>query len=372
MPSRSAIAVLQRIAQSGVIAAVLAAVLSVQAVAFDHEAFAHRSLVQHIIPGYRQFSAAADAQDSAMAALCATPTDRALAEARNAFGEALQAWGRIEHLRFGPIMEQNRYASLLFWPDPRGIARRQIERTLSQQDKDVLAAETLADKSVALQGFTALDILLFAPASESLAGSPPAGAFRCGYASAIARNMARVAKETLQAWSVPDGFAARWLHPGPDNPAFLSAEETTQAIGQAYLNGLKQLRNVRLAGPLGFKDRNVRPLEPPVPNSGRALALAIANIEGLRALLLDTGVSEPPVPGAPPHTVMQSTVSEFGTAIATIRKAAGLSKKPFEDAAARTHLILVGFPLKNAFDTGVAYLAEEAGLTIGFNALDGD
>lgn len=352
--------------------AALCALLSPPAFAFDHDAFARRTLDQHILPGYHQFSAAADAQEAAVAALCTTAGEQSLAAARNAFGGALRAWGRVEHLRFGPITDENRYGSLLFWPDPRGIARRQIERALSQQDKNVLTAETLAEKSVALQGFTALDILLFAAGGEDLTKSSPASTFRCGYASAVAKTIARVAKDTLQAWSARDGFAARWLNPGADNPAFLSAKETTQAIGQAYLNGLKQLRNVRLAGPLGFKDRNVRPLEPPVPNSGHGLALTIANIEGLRALLLDTGLSEPLTPGTPPHTVMQATVTEFETAISTIRKAAALSKKPFEDASARTQLILVGFPLKNAFDTGAAYLAEEAGLTIGFNALDGD
>lgn len=342
------------------------------AFAFDHEAFARRALDRHIVPGYRHFSAAADAQETALAALCATGDAPAVAAAREAFGDALQAWGRIEHIRFGPITEQNRYASLLFWPDPRGIARRQIERAIAQQDKDVLTAESLTAKSVALQGFTALDILLFAAGSETLASSAPGGAFRCGYALAVAKSIARVAKDTLQAWTGSDGFAARWLNPGPDNPAFLSAKETTQAVGHAYLTGLRQLRNVRLGGPLGFKDRSVRPLEPPVPNSGRALVLAIANIEGLRALLLDTGLSEPPVAGAPPHSVMQATAAEFETAISRIRKATALAKKPFEDAAARNQLILVGFPLKNAFDTGAAYLAEEAGLSIGFNALDGD
>jgi predicted lipoprotein len=352
-----------------------AAILSAQvhaAGAFDHEAFARRALEQHIVPGYRQFSAAADAQDAAVAGLCTAPSGASLTSARQAFGAALAAWGRVEHLRIGPIMDQNRYAGLLLWPDPRGIARRQIERALAQQDRDVLSPEALAGKSVALRGFAALDVLLFAKGSDDLAASSPAHAFRCGYASAVAKVMAQAAKDTLQAWSAPDGFAARWLNPGADNPVFLSAKETTQAIGQAYLNGVKHLRNVRLAGPLGFKDRNVRPLEPPVPYSGRALGLAIANIEGLRALLLETGLSDPPVPGAPPHTVMQSTVNEFGTAISTIRKASALSKKPFEDAAARNQLILVGFPLKNAFDTGAAYLAEEAGLTIGFNAIDGD
>lgn len=366
-----AIAKHRRFALSSIVTAMICTAPAVPALAFDHEGFARLALERHIVPGYRQFSVAADKQEAAIKALCTAAGDQALATARGAFGDALQSWGRIEHIRFGPIMEQNRYASLMFWPDPRGIARRQIERVLSQQDKDVLTAHILAEKSVAIQGFNALDVLLFS-AGEDLARSAPAGAFRCGYARSVAGNIATIARETLEAWSTPDGFAARWLNPGPDNPAFLSAKETTQAIGQAYLTGLRQLRNIRLGGPLGFKDRNVRALEPAVPNSGQALVLAIANIEGLRALLLDTGLAERPTAGAPPHSVMQATVAEFETAISSVRKAMALSRKPFQDAAARNQLILVGFPLKNAFDTGAAYLAEEAGLSIGFNALDGD
>ena len=362
----------RRFALSIIVTAVICAAQAMSALAFDHEGLARRALEQHIVPGCRQFSVAADKQEAAIKALCTAAANPALAAARNAFGDALQAWGRVEHIRFGPIMEQNRYASLMFWPDPRGIARRQIERVLSNQDKDVLTAHTLAEKSVAIQGFNALDVLLFSAGGENLARSVPDGAFRCSYARSVAENIAKIARETLEAWSTPDGFAARWLNPGPDNPAYLSAKETTQAIGQAYLTGLRQLRNVRLGGPLGFKDRNVRPLEPAVPYSGQALALTIANIEGLRALLLDAGLAERPTAGAPPHSVMQATVAEFETAISTVRKAMALSKKPFQDAAARNQLILVGYPLKNAFDTGAAYLAEEAGLSIGFNALDGD
>jgi len=352
--------------------AVLAAGPFAGAVAFDHPGVARRALERHIVPAYERLNTEAAKHVTAIAALCQTPSAANLEAARAGFKSALIAWGHIEHIRFGPISEQNRYDSMLFWPDPRGISRRHITRALSQQDPDVLVPESLATKSVALQGFTALDTLLFSSESDALKQPGAAGQFRCGYARALAVNIERIAQAVREAWSNSSAFAHVWLHPGPGNPAFLKPEETTHALGQAYLMGLENVRNIRLGGPLGFKDRNARPLTPVVPYSGLVLDLAIADIEGLRDLLLGSGLAEASRDGEPAHTVMQSVTGELQMMIPNLRKAAAMSPKPFQDANARNTLILLGYPLKNTHDTVLQYLKQEAGLTMGFNSLDGD
>ena len=192
-------------------------------------------------------------QTAALMAACNAPDLERLDAARTSFKDALIAWGRIEHVRFGPIAEQNRYDAMIFWPDPRGIARRQIARVLAQQEADALLPQVLAGKSVAIQGFSALDVVLFGSGSEIIARPETAGRFRCGYARALAVNIETVARETLAGWSDPAGFARLWLNPAAGNPAFLNAKETTHALVQAYLTGLKQVRNVRLGGPLGLR-----------------------------------------------------------------------------------------------------------------------
>lgn len=351
---------------------VLAAVAATPAQAFDHESVARRALERHIVPGYERLVTAAAAQAAALASVCDQPEAHHLQAARSAFKNALMAWGRIEHIRFGPIAEQNRHDALIFWPDPRGIARRQIGRVLAQQEADALSPRALASKSVAVQGFSALDAVLFGSGSDAIGGSAPAGRFRCGYARALAVNIETVARATLGGWADPAGFAGLWLNPAVTNPAFLTAKETTHASVQAYLTGLKQARNVRLGGPLGLKGAGARPLEPVMPYSNLAIDLLIANIEGLRDLLIESGLSEPAPSGAPAHGVMQSVVTELDLAIQRLRQIAGASPKPFGDGAARSQLIALGFPLKNAHDATLSAMTEAAGLTMGFNSLDGD
>lgn len=109
-----------------------------------------------------------------------------------------------------------------------------------------------------------------------------------------------------------------------------------------------------------------------MPNSNMALELLIANVEGLRALLIEAGLSEAASQGAPARSVMQSVVTELEMTIPRLRQIAELGRNPFQDGAARGQLIALGFPLKNAHDATFSAMSEAAGLSMGFNSLDGD
>jgi len=340
--------------------------------AFDHEGLALRARERHIVPGYARLASAGAAQSAAIAGLCETPGSHRLTEARAAFKGALTAWGRIEHIRFGPIAEQNRLDAMLFWPDVRGIARRQIARVLAEKQADALVPSKLLAKSVAVQGFSALDVALFGPGSESLATPDDAGRFRCGYARALASNIEAVARETHAGWSDAGGFGELWIKPGPDNRAFLTPRETTHALVQAYLTGLKQVRNVRLGGPLGLKERGIRPLEPIVPNSGLAFDLIVANVEGLRALLLESDLAGATADGERGRSIIQSVGVELDMTITQMRQVAEALPRALQDATARSRLLPLGFALRNAHEALSNAVSEAAGLSIGFNALDGD
>src|SRR5690606_22737995 len=102
-------------------------------------------------------------------------------EVRAQFPAVVTAWSRIELYRFGPLMAQNRSDRILFWPDRKGIALRQVQAILADKDEAALAPETLARKSVAVQGLGALEFVLHGTGSEDLA--TPDGAFRCDYGS---------------------------------------------------------------------------------------------------------------------------------------------------------------------------------------------
>jgi hypothetical protein len=340
---------------------------------FDHAGLARQALERHILPGYARLVSAARSLDETMAAHCRarTPASRKTVEA--AFDTLVTAWGRIEHITFGPIARHERLERIMFWPDRRGIGARQVANALSKRDPDVLDVARLAGKSVAMQGLPALDTLLFAKDDTT---EPEARRHRCGFAAAIAANLANIARSVSEEWTGANGFSDIWLAPGPANAHFLKPSETTLALAKAFDKGLENVRDQRLAGPLGLTAQR-RKIPAPLSRSDRTMHLVVANIEGLRELYVDGGI-ERTIAAA-----RSSDASDGGSELAklianelaTVRTgltAVAATRLPFDNDASVQRLIALGYPLKNARTTAAALLAKAAGLPIGFNASDGD
>ncbi len=364
---------------ASMIAAVLALALfgALPARAYDYEGLARDALERHIRPGYAAFDKAAAGLHEAATSLCDAPAADRLVKARAAFTEAALSWARIEHVGFGPIADDRRHNRLMFWPDPKGVARRQIAAVMNTADETAFDTR-LASKSVAVQGFTALDVALFGPGSEDLGAAAAKGTPRCRYSVALTSNIASIAKAASAGWAKGSDFERTWLQPGPGNSVYLSAKETTQVLLQTYVTGLELLRDQRLKEPLGMQKVGGKAIEPMLPNSGLAVAFLQANIEGLKSLLSDGGFiarqTEPLTldPAKQEMTVLGSIRDELTRAAEAAASAGKLSKTPFKDEAARQKLISMGFPLKNAYTTGGQVIAEEANITMGFSPLDGD
>jgi predicted lipoprotein len=147
---------------------------------------------------------------------------------------------------------------------------------------------------------------------------------------------------------------------------------------QSYATGVELLRDQRLKGQLGMQQVGAKALEPILVNSGLAVAFLKANCEGLRSLLDEGGfIAHQRIP--PITDPKQQTLTALGTirdeltrAIDAASAAGKLSPKPFENEAAREKLIAMGFPLKNAYETGAQTIAAQAGITLGFSVFDGD
>ena len=134
------------------------------ACAADRDIFA--AMIDGFIrPGYADFAANASAMRDSAAALCTTPGADALATARENFATLVNSWSRIEIIRFGPVVADNRLERIFFWPDRRGIGLRQVQAVLADQDATAIDVETLRAKSVAVQGLGALEFTLFGTGS---------------------------------------------------------------------------------------------------------------------------------------------------------------------------------------------------------------
>jgi predicted lipoprotein len=365
-------------ATSGIaIVSVLASSLLVLAAppagAFDDAALARQAYERHILPGYASFASAAQNFAARAATLCKAPSADALAKARDAARSAALAWGRMENIRFGPITAKQRLERLLFYPDPHGIARRQIDRLLASHDSSDVTPEKLAGASVAVQGFSAVDRVLYGKGSEELAAAAPAGPFRCLYLQALAADIAEIAEDTHAEWG---DYKSTWLSPGGANKTYLSAKETTLALFRSYVTELEVIRLQRLEPLLGRDEKTSGRAGSLLAGSGLALPFILANIEGERALLTLSGFVDPALARGDKEqsamAILGSIVTDLGFAIRAGEAAAAMSPDPFADADARDRLAPMLLSLKNAEETGRAALGDLTGQSLGFNSLDGD
>ena len=340
--------------------------------AFDHAGLARQALETHIRPGYAALTASAQALANELDGTCARQTGDRRRVVERAFDGLVTAWGRIEHIRFGPVTAENRLERLFFWPDRRGLGARQVAATLRARDASALDPAALTAKRVAIQGLGALETALFDVPTKDAEDR----AYRCAYAKAIAANIASIAGTILKEWTDPDLYARHWLDPGAGNPHFLKRAETTLALAKALDNGLERVRDEWIAGPLGFGPQRRR-LSPVLATSGRTLRFFQAGIEGLHHLYTTAGMHKTIVDTATAHPGVTVPLNarlverEIETGRDQLRRLARQGKR-FDADGMLQPLVAIGYPLKNARMQLTALLGLTAGISMGFNASDGD
>ncbi|MEL7542400.1 MAG: imelysin family protein, partial [Pseudomonadota bacterium] len=220
---------------------------------FDHAALARTAIDNHIRPSYRALADAMASLVAATDAYCADPTPQARSALENAFANGVRARARIEHLRFGPMKARNRADRFAYWPDRRGLGRRQVRRALARKKPGIDDPAKLAGMSVALQGLTALEVVLHA----KVAREGPSGRLTplaCTYARAIAGNLSAMAVAVRDAWEDKSGIAAQLVRPGPDQPIWRAADEVTLELMQTYVMGMAAVRDMKIERPLGGEE----------------------------------------------------------------------------------------------------------------------
>jgi predicted lipoprotein len=343
-----------------------------EATTFDHAGLARQALETHIRPGYAAVVTSAQTLAKELDGYCTRQTGERRRAVDRAFDGLVSSWGRIEHIRFGPIATGNRLERLFFWPDRRGLGARQVAATLRERDPSALDPVALTGKRVAIQGLGALETALFEAPSKHADDR----AYRCAFAKSIATNIANIASAILREWTDPDLYSHHWLDPGPGNPHFLKRQETTLALAKALDNGLERVRDEWIAAPLGLGPQRRR-LTPVLATSGRTLRLFLAGVEGLHRLFTTAGMHKAIIDTTKAHPDVTVPLNaglamrEIETARDELRRLVRQGRR-FDPDSMMQQLVAVGFPLKNARLQVVALLGLTAGISMGFNASDGD
>ncbi|MEM9581468.1 MAG: imelysin family protein [Pseudomonadota bacterium] len=303
-----------------------------------------RVLNEHILPGYAALAARTGALAQAAQADCAPDS------VAPAFHSAYDAWISISHIQFGPVEDLGITLKMAYWPDPKNRTGKALNRLRSARDPVVNDPAAFKEVSVAAQGFTVLERILFAP--RKFAG------YDCALTRAVTGELARNAAALDAAW--PE-FAALMQAAGAEgNTRFQSQAEVQRALFTALSTGLEFLHDQRLGRPLGTFDKP-RPNRAEARKSERALrhiALSLAALEDLALRLHDGDLTR--------------TKASFAEAK---ERAAAIDDPALAGVAEPIKRIRIEALQRAVQDIRGAVSAEigqPLGISAGFNALDGD
>ena len=356
-------------------AVLLCASLSRAKAEADHGAIAREALGEVIRPGYTALAETTGGLSGKVQALCQQPSSAALKDAKHAFAGAVAAWSGVEILRFGPVTQDRRYERLFYWPDPKGLGLKQVRDALAKKDETVTSPETLAAKSVALQGLPALEQLLYGDGAETLSGESLAkgggdASFRCRFAASIAANVERIAKEVVEGWADGAPFAKVYLDPTPSDPVYHAPKEVTLDLFKTFASGIELVRDQKLGKPLGPSPAEAKPKLASFWRSGLTFANASGNLDGVRRLFAKGGFARVVADDSP--GVEDSILFDLDHAIEVLRSIDKPMAEVVKDEALRAKLEALRVGLKSAGQTAGDIIARGAGLSFGFNAMDGD
>jgi uncharacterized protein len=321
-----------------------------------------------IRPGYRHFADKAHTLHTNMTTLCATPSEPSFIAAKAAFTDAVKAWGRIEIVRVGPVIEDNRFEHILFYPDRKGLALKQIQGAIASNDDSFTKAESLRQKSVAMQGLGALEFVLFGTGADSLPKDK--NNFRCLYGAAIAGNIDTMATTLTSIWEQPGGVQDAWKKPGPDNEVYRDAPEAVTGLLGILVHGTETVRDERIETFFKPATNKVAPKQAIFWRSSLTFTSLSANVEGVRDLLTEADVASL-LPAGKRGIVSDVTklANQFINTASSITPDLQMAVTRDEDKAKLQSLLKDSRTMITDLSDGVG---GGVGLTAGFSFADGD
>lgn len=329
-----------------------------------------RLVDHHVIPGYEAFAVASKTLDDEVTSWClatgSPPPDAMIA----AYKAAFTAWARIAHIDVGPVRYLDRRFRIQFWPDPRGLTGRELHSLL---DSDAAATDftalDMADASVAIQGFPALERLLPFPGNTD---APPKRT-SCPIARGIARNLASMSSEIVLDWSDPDGFRHAIERSINGTGPFESADSALSRLMTGVLAGLQGISDLQISRPLGETLEKARPEKAEAWRSELSLDLIRARIgsftdayalggRGLDEALRRAGQTE----------LADLIQRAFAQTQATAAGIDGPLSADVQDPRVREQLETLVVEVRAIRALLATRVAPALGVPAGFNSLDGD
>lgn len=330
---------------------------------------------EHVLPRYQALAAATARLEQQGQAFCSSVDADGLAKLRQSYNEAMDAWMGVQHIRLGPVEMLMRYHRYQLWPDKHNTGAKHMRDLLAEQDLQRLQPDNFQHISVAVQGFTALEGMLYGK-GDTLKGFGTQGqaGYRCHVVEAIGHNLATMSAELEETWgndNTPFQKMFNYYEPtnGVDDP------DSSREVAARFLNQLHtQLEAVvdqKLGRPLDASPAKAKPTRAESWRSRRSMRNIVLNLEATEALYL-TGYS--PAVKAKPEGVEVDKRIRAGFRDAIVQ-AKGFKRPLYEiarDPAQRPQLQRLQQTITGLKGEISANLSQILDLPQAFNSLDGD
>lgn len=340
-----------------------------QPVLSDETRYNLQAVDDTILPGYQRLEKLTALLAQQSQAFCKQPSESGLQQLQADYHRAMDSWQFIQVVRFGPIEDSLRGYRLQFWPDKRQSVSRHLAKLLDKAEADALDPENFARGSVALQGFSALERLLFEKdlqAGQLRASAPKA--YHCQVMVAISHNMAQIARELLDEWQTNKPAYRDLIASAPrGNAAYADSAEVSARLFNSLFTQIELMLDRKLRAPLGESLQRARGKRSESWRSGRSLRNLSHNLQSVHQLTRQAFMSRL----VDPH-LSQRIDERVANCNRLLNKIELPLAEAVKDAQQRQRVEFLVTALAGLKQTLLGELAPALEITIGFNSLDGD
>ena len=301
-----------------------------------------------ILPSYLTFAEQAEAQAVAWNQECEPEY------LKEVFHDTSDAWARVQHISFGPVNFLMRRDRLYHWPERRNSVNKGLAKILSTNDRADLSLDRLTNSSIAIQGFPALERLLF----ENRLNNSNA----CKLGKLITQNIARMARDIYIDWSdMRTEIGADKTEP----LYFETVDEVANRLFTELLAGFQMISDQKILMPLGSDITKANGNRAESWRSGRSTLTIQKSVLALRDMakpFLSFLVQEE-------RELLEAQLQVLVAASANLPSSI---KNAVNDQTGREQLEEFLAINRRTRDLIVSAGTEQLGLTVGFNSLDGD
>lgn len=342
-------------------------VLFVAAIVIDAEAApssrgaqaAFAAADRYVIPHYKALADAADIQARTWHDVCGKPLRGREVMLRGAYVTVADRWAEIEFVKSGPMQLFFRHERFNYWPEQRNATTKGLDGLLASNDPKALVPATLVHDSIPAQGLPALERLIFEPQFER---HPR----RCAVGEGIARNLAVIAHDVLNAWTGPNGVRASIAANRPWNNGMVgNADEAARMLLTDLVSGFTAINDQKLLAPMGASAAEAKPKLAEAWRSVLSKECLALNLSGMRAMTAVLAAGLPPAR-------RQKLDAAFAAAEAAVSVLPMNIGAAAADPRQRAKLVAARAAIRNAQAAVAATLPPALNVSLGFNALDGD